>query len=97
MNKNDVIDSMAEISGLNKIDALRALEAFEETVTIALCNNNSVRLIGFGTFTVAKRAATTVINPRTKQIAQIPARKVAKFKAGKYLLDAVNEQKTGKD
>ena len=90
MNKNDLINSMASTSGLSKTDSAKALEAFISSVSYALKSGNDVRLVGFGTFSTSKRAATTAINPRTRETVKVPARKVAKFKAGKYLQDCVN-------
>lgn len=93
MNKSDLIDSMSDISGLTKIDAAKALDAFIASVENTLKSGHDVRLVGFGVFTTSKRAATTAINPRTRQEIKVPARKVAKFKAGKTLQDIVNSKK----
>lgn len=90
MNKNELIASMASEAGLTKTDAGKALDAFVASVTHALKKGNEVRLVGFGTFAVSKRSATTGRNPRTGATIKIPARKQAKFKAGKALQDSVN-------
>ncbi len=90
MNKNELISSIANASGLTKTDSAKALDAFLSSVTYSLKKGNDVRLVGFGTFSVAKRAATTGRNPRTGATIKIPARKQAKFKAGKALQDSVN-------
>ena len=90
MNKNDLIDAMASSSGLSKADAGRALEAFTGAVTSALSGGGSVKITGFGTFSVSHRAATTGRNPRTGESIQIPASKRPKFTVGKALKDAVN-------
>ncbi len=66
------------------------MDAFIESVSNALKNGQEVRLVGFGTFSVSERAATTGRNPRTGEAIEIAARKVAKFKAGKSLQDSVN-------
>lgn len=81
---------MASSCGLTKTDTAKALDAFLSTVTLSLKKGNDVRLVGFGTFSVAKRAATTGHNPRTGAKIKIPARKQAKFKAGKALQNSVN-------
>ena len=89
MNKNELIASMASETGLTKTDSAKALDAFVASITKALKSGDEVRLVGFGTFAVSKRAATTGRNPRTGAAIKIPARKQAKFKAGKALKDAV--------
>ena len=90
MNKNDLIASVAEASGLSKADAGAAVDAVFGAVTSTLSGGGEVRLVGFGTFSVANRAASTGRNPRTGEPIQIPASKQPKFKAGKALKDAVN-------
>ena len=90
MNKNELISSMASEAGLTKADAGKALDAFISSITTALKGGDEVRLVGFGTFAVTKRAATTGRNPRTGETIKIKARKQPKFKAGKTLQDAVN-------
>ncbi len=91
MNKNELISSVASATGLTKTDAAKAVDAFVASVTTALKKGDEVRLVGFGTFAVAKRAATTGRNPRTGAEIKIAARKQAKFKAGKALQEAVNK------
>jgi len=90
VNKNDLIAEVADDTGLSKSDAARAVDAVFDAITKALKKNNEVRLVGFGTFTVAKRAKSKGRNPRTGEEIQIPASKLPKFKAGKGLKDAVN-------
>ncbi len=90
MNKNELISSVASETGLTKTDSAKAVDAFVAAVTKALKKGDEVRLVGFGTFSVAKRAATTGRNPRTGAEIKIAARKQAKFKAGKALQEAVN-------
>lgn len=90
MNKIELIDGIASNAGLTKTDAGKALDAFVSSVTRSLKKGNEVRLVGFGTFAVSKRAATTGRNPRTGETIKIKARKQAKFKAGKTLQDSVN-------
>ena len=90
MNKSELINAVAEESGLSKADAGRALDAVVSSVTTALQGGDSVALIGFGTFSVKDRAARTGRNPQTGEAIQIKASKVPSFKAGKALKDAVN-------
>ena len=90
MNKTELIEEIAKSADLTKASAARALDAMIDAVTASLKNNDSVTLVGFGTFTVGERAARTGRDPRTKEAIQIKAAKVPKFKAGKALKDAVN-------
>ena len=90
VNKNDLVASVADVSGLSKGDATKAVDAVFDSITASLKSGTEVRLVGFGTFTVSKRAATTGRNPRTGEESKIPASKQAKFKAGKGLKDAIN-------
>jgi DNA-binding protein HU-beta len=90
MNKQDLISAVAEGSGLSKSDASKAVESVFESVTAALKKGDEVRLVGFGTFSVSKRKASTGRNPRTGETMTIKASTQPKFKAGKGLKDAVN-------
>jgi DNA-binding protein HU-beta len=90
VNKTELIEEIAKSADLTKASAARALDAVIDAVTNSLKNNDSVTLVGFGTFTVGERAARTGRDPRTKEAIQIKAAKVPKFKAGKALKDAVN-------
>lgn len=90
MNKSELIDAIAKKTEMTKAASQVALEAVIECITKALKKGDEVRLVGFGTFSVAKRAATTGRNPRTGEEIKIPASKQAKFKAGKELKDSVN-------
>jgi len=90
MNKSELVDAIAESAGLSKADAGRALDALVKTVTRALKKGDTVSLVGFGTFSVRKRAARTGRNPRTGETIKIKASKNPAFKAGKALKDAVN-------
>jgi DNA-binding protein HU-beta len=94
MNKNDLVAYIAEETELTKTDAARALEAVIDGITTGLKQNGEVRLVGFGTFLVSQRAATTGRNPRTGEEISIKATKSAKFKAGKQLKDNVNDNST---
>ena len=90
MNKTELVEQIAKSADITKASATRALDAMLEAVTTSLRNNDSVTLVGFGTFSVGERAARTGRNPRTKEAIKIAAAKVPKFKAGKALKDAVN-------
>lgn len=86
--KNDVVNSVVELTGLSKKNATAAVDAFAATVSEALSNGDSVGLIGFGTFEVRVRPARTGRNPRTGAPLSIPEKTVPVFKAGKKLRDA---------
>ncbi|MBR6964644.1 MAG: HU family DNA-binding protein [Prevotella sp.] len=90
MNKTELIDKIAAGSGLTKADAKKALDATVAAIKDALIAGDKVALIGFGTFAVSERPAREGINPATKEKIQIAAKKVAKFKAGAELADALN-------
>lgn len=80
MNKAELISAMAAGADMTKADATKALNAFLNVVMDALKKGEKVTLVGFGTLSVAERAARTGINPATKETIEIPARKVVKFK-----------------
>lgn len=90
MNKSELIDHIAESADLSKADAGRALDAVVNAVKTTLKKNGTVTLVGFGTFSVGKRAARTGRNPQTGATIKIKAAKVPKFKPGKGLKDAIN-------
>jgi len=90
MNKNELIGAVADASGLSRSDATKAVEGVFDTITGALSKGDEVRLVGFGTFSVAKRKASTGRNPRTGEPMTIKASTQPKFKAGKGLKDACN-------
>lgn len=89
MNKTEFINAVAEKSGLSKVDAKKAVEAFVETVSGELKEGGKVALLGFGSFSVAEKAARKGVNPKTKQPIDIPARKSVKFKAGAELTEII--------
>jgi len=89
MNKADLINHVASAAGLSKSAAADAVEAVLGGITSTLAAGDSVSLVGFGTFSVADRAARTARNPRTGETIQVAASKAPKFKAGKALKDAV--------
>ena len=90
MNKNELIEAVSSSTGLAKTDSGKAVDAVVASITKALKTGGDVRLVGFGTFSVANRKATTGRNPRTGEAIQIKASKQPKLKAGKVLKDAVN-------
>ncbi len=90
MNKNDLISTVADNSGLSRSDASKAVESVFDAIQGSLGKGEEVRLVGFGTFSVAHRKASTGRNPRTGETMQIKASNQPKFKAGKGLKDAVN-------
>ena len=90
MNKTELIDHIAKQADISKAASARALEAVIGAVKTTLKKNSSVTLVGFGTFSVGKRAARTGRNPRTGAAIKIKAAKVPKFKPGKGLKDALN-------
>lgn len=89
MNKAELIEAMASKADLTKADAKKALDAFIDATTKSLKKGDRVALVGFGSFSVAKRAARTGRNPKTGQEMQIPAKKVVKFKPGADLSKTV--------
>jgi hypothetical protein len=89
MNKTELINAIAEKAGLTKTQAKAALDATINTVSEQLAKGDKVALIGFGTFAVSEKTARKGINPRTKEVIEIPARKAVKFKAGAELNDVV--------
>lgn len=90
MNKQDLIGRVADIAGLSKGDAVRAVEAVFEEIGAALKRGDEVRLVGFGSFSVTKRKASVGRNPRTREPMAIKASNQPKFKPGKVLKDSVN-------
>ena len=90
MNKTELIDHIAANADISKAAAALALDATIEAVKLTLSNGADVSLVGFGTFTVGKRAARVGRNPRTGVAIKIDAAKVPKFRPGKALKDALN-------
>lgn len=89
MNKTELINQVAEKTGLTKKDSTKAVDALFDSITEALRNGDKVQLIGFGNFEVRERAERTGRNPQTGEEMVIPATKVPAFKPGKALKDAV--------
>ena len=90
MNKTELIDKIAAGAGLSKAEAKKALDATTAAIKEARVKGDKIQLVGFGTFSVNERPAHDGINPATKEKIKIAAKKVAKFKAGAELADAVN-------
>jgi DNA-binding protein HU-beta len=95
MNKTQLIDVVAEKSGLTKTEAKKAIDAFINATTDALKSGDRVALVGFGSFSVSERGARTGRNPQTGKEIKIPAKKVVRFKAGAELADAYGTGDTG--
>jgi DNA-binding protein HU-beta len=91
MNKAELVDAIASETKMTKADATKALDAFVTATTKALKKGDRVALVGFGSFSVTKRAARVGRNPQTGKAIKIAAKKVAKFKAGAELGKAVNK------
>ena len=90
MNKAELVEKVAEEADVSKSAAGRAVDAVLDGVAQSLCDGEPVQLIGFGTFSVRERPARTGRNPQTGETIEIKASKVAAFKAGKALKDALN-------
>ena len=89
MNKTELVEKIAASAGLSKVDAKKTLDATVAVIKDALVAGDKVQLVGFGTFSVNERPAREGINPATKEKIKIAAKKVAKFKAGAELADAL--------
>lgn len=92
MNKNDLVAVVADNAGLTKADSGRAVDCVFDAISKAMRSGDEVRLVGFGTFAVSKRAASMGRNPQTGEPMKIKASKQPKFKPGKALKDAVNKR-----
>ena len=90
MNKSDLVEAIADDTGLTKADAARALSATTSAISSALASGDKVSVTGFGSFMVRSRAARTGRNPQTGATISISASKVPAFKAGKLLKESVN-------
>ncbi|MDR7415584.1 MAG: HU family DNA-binding protein [Armatimonadota bacterium] len=89
MNKEQLVERIAQVAGLSKKDANAALDAALDAIRTALRRGEKVTLVGFGTFQVRERRAREGRNPQTGEKIRIPARKVPAFTAGKELRTAV--------
>ena len=90
MNKNELVNKVSDDTGMSKSDSAKAVESVIDTITSELKGGGDVRLVGFGTFLVTKRKATTGRNPQTGAEIQMPAANVPKFRAGKSLKESLN-------
>jgi|TARA_B100000530_G_C15764086_1_gene410771 DNA-binding protein HU-beta len=90
VNKNDLVNQVSDSTGLSKSDSAKAVDSVLDTITDTLKSGGDVRLVGFGTFLVSKRKATTGRNPQTGAAIQIPAANVPKFRPGKALKESLN-------
>jgi DNA-binding protein HU-beta len=90
MNKQELIGQVAHDAGLSRGDAMRAVEAVFDNITSTLKRGGEVRIVGFGSFSVTKRKASTGRNPRTGEPMSIKASSQPKFRSGKLLKDSVN-------
>jgi DNA-binding protein HU-beta len=90
MNKQDLIAALADRTGMPRAESATAVETVFDLITEALARNETVRVVGFGSFTVTRRKASTGRNPRTGEPMSIAASAQPKFKSGKLLKDACN-------
>jgi DNA-binding protein HU-beta len=90
MNKADLVNSMSEQTGLTKTKSNQIIDIITTTIANALADGDKVTLVGFGTFTTSSREARKGRNPKTGETIDIPAKRVAKFKAGSGLTNGVN-------
>ena len=91
MNKTELVAAVAENTGMSKKDSEKAVNAAFDSITEALAAGEKVQLVGFGAFEVKERNARVGRNPKTKETIEIPASRVASFKVGKALKDAVSK------
>jgi DNA-binding protein HU-beta len=91
LNKNDLVAAVADSSGLSKTDAAKAVDGVFDAISNSLKSGSAVRLVGFGTFSVSRRAATTGRNPRTGEQIQIAASQKVKFLPAKALKEMFNK------
>ncbi len=93
MGKMELINAIANKMEVSKAEAERFLNAYMESIKEALLEEEEVKLVGFGTFSVQEKAATTARNPRNpKETIEVPAKKIVKFKLSKKLKDLFNEK-----
>lgn len=90
MNKADLVNSISEQTGLTKTKSNKVLDVITQVIAETLSNGDKVTLVGFGTFTTSERTARKGRNPKTGEVIEIPAKRVAKFKAGTELTKNVN-------
>ena len=90
MNKTEFIDAVSAKAGLSKADGKKAVDAMVETILSEMEKGEKISILGFGSFTVVEKSARKGGNPRTKEVIEIPARKVIKFKPGAELVSSVS-------
>lgn len=90
MNKADLINKVAEKSGLTKTKTAEVIDALVETMQSALAEGDKITLVGFGSFNVSKREAREGRNPKSNEKIHIPAKTVVRFKSGKELTESLN-------
>ena len=90
MNKNDLVNKVSDETGLSKTDSAKAVDSVFDVIMGELKNGGDIRLVGFGTFLVTRRKATTGRNPQTGAAINIPAANVPKFRPGKALKESLN-------
>ena len=96
VNKNELVDTVAELSGLKKGEAEKTVDAVFDTIAGALRKGDEVRIHGFGNFKTAQRAARLGRNPRTGEAVKVPARRVVRFSASTSLSSAVKGAKSSR-
>ena len=89
MNKTEFVNAVAAKAGMSKVDGKKAVEAVIQTIAGEMKKGGKVAILGFGSFSVVRKAARKGVNPKTKEVIDIPARKVVKFKAGVDLTNTV--------
>jgi DNA-binding protein HU-beta len=90
LNKKELVDRIAEVTNINKTTTQKALNGTLMAIAKTLMNGDTITLVGFGAFSVSKRKSRQGKNPKTGETIKIPAKNVAKFKAGKNLLESIN-------
>lgn len=90
MNKADLVNSISEQTGLTKTKSSQMVDIITSTIANALSKGEKVTLVGFGTFTTSERGARKGRNPKTGEVIDIAAKRVAKFKAGSVLTEGIN-------
>lgn len=90
MNKAQLVNSLSEQTGLSKTKSKEVIDVLTSTITSTLAEGDKVTLVGFGTFTTTERPARKAMNPKTSEVIDVPAKRVAKFKPGAALSNTVN-------
>ncbi|MDR3059580.1 MAG: HU family DNA-binding protein [Prevotella sp.] len=93
MNKKELVNAVSEMTGINKSDTRKTLEAIIEVISAEMQKNEKVIILGFGTFSVKDKAARMSIHPQTMQPLELPAKKVVRFKPSQYLNNLLVQKK----